>query len=140
MYVRQQIRPPFMFNAGQEHSPVLIISLIRLGTVSIFISATYVYGMYPFGTSPHQISRRFLGPTISSSFFFLFKIRSLAGIPDWREATTRPTASRLPLFESRTGDRRLTKKRGNTMEGILLIIISCVSLLGLVSLYWLWRP
>lgn len=38
--------------ANRQHSPFLIISLIGMETVSIFVSATIVYGMYPFRYFP----------------------------------------------------------------------------------------
>lgn len=87
----------------RQHSPFLIISLIGLETVSIFVSATNVYGMYPFRYFPRHTSRRFPGPMMYSLFAFLIKINSLGCIPGWPEATTRPTASRLLLFGIRNG-------------------------------------
>jgi len=43
-------------------------------------------------------------------------------------------------FEPRTGQSRLTEEKGQIMEGILFITLSGVSLVGLLSMFWLWRP
>lgn len=58
--------------SSRHHSPSFIISCIRRGTVSIFISATYVYDMYPFRYFP--TSHQSKVPRTYDFLLFLFSL------------------------------------------------------------------